>query len=48
MNAMACRGYAARIEYSQEDECLVGRIAGINGIVTLHGDSVEEIRKAFA
>lgn len=47
MNAMTYRGYAARIEYSEADECLIGRIAGINDIITFHGDSVEEIRKVF-
>ena len=33
--------------YSAEDECLVGHIAGINDIVGFHGDSVEDVRKAF-
>jgi predicted HicB family RNase H-like nuclease len=35
------------VHYSAEDECLVGHIAGINDIVGFHGDSVEEMRKAF-
>jgi predicted HicB family RNase H-like nuclease len=39
---MRYRGYAARIEYSDEDECLVGHIAGIRDIVSFHGDSVAE------
>ena len=47
MNTMTYKGYAARIEYSEEDGCLVGRIAGIRDIVCFHGDSVEEIRCAF-
>lgn len=47
MNAMNYKGYAARIEYSDEDGCLIGRVAGIRDIITFHGDSVEEIRKAF-
>ena len=41
------RGYMPLIRYSAEDECLVGHIAGINDIVGFHGDSVEEMRKAF-
>lgn len=47
MTPMTYKGYAARIEYSDEDECFVGRIAGITDIVGFHGDSVLEIREAF-
>ena len=44
---MQYKGYSAIVRYSAEDECLVGHIAGINDIVGFHGDSVEEMRKAF-
>ena len=47
MNTMTYRGYAARIEYSDEDQCLIGHIAGINDVVGFHGDSVAELRTAF-
>lgn len=47
MKPMTHRGYAARIEYSDEDGCLIGRVAGIQDIITFHGDSVDEIRQAF-
>ena len=47
MTPMKYKGYAARIEYSDEDQCLVGHIAGISDIVGFHGDSVEEMRVAF-
>jgi predicted HicB family RNase H-like nuclease len=47
MKPMSYKGYAARIEYSDEDECFVGRIAGIRDIITFHGASVEEVRQAF-
>ena len=40
MKAMQYKGYAARIEYSDEDGCLVGHIAGIKDIVGFHGGSV--------
>ena len=46
-NIMQYKGYSAIVRYSAEDECLVGHIAGINDIVGFHGDSVEEMRKAF-
>jgi predicted HicB family RNase H-like nuclease len=44
---MTHKGYSARIEYSDEDGCFVGRVSGIRDIITFHGDSVAEIRKAF-
>jgi predicted HicB family RNase H-like nuclease len=46
-NTMQYKGYAAIVRYSAVDECLVVHIAGINDIVGFHGDSVEEMRKAF-
>ena len=39
MNKMIYKGYAARIEYSEEDRCLVGHIADIKNVVGFHGES---------
>ena len=47
MNPMMHRNYAARIKYSNEDACFIGRVDGIKPIITFHGDSVDEIRQAF-
>ncbi len=47
MNTMSYKGYAAKIEYSDEDQCFVGHIAGIQDIVGFHGESVTELRQAF-
>ncbi len=47
MIPMTYKGYAARIEYSDEDGCFVGHIAAISDIVGFHGESVEELRSAF-
>jgi predicted HicB family RNase H-like nuclease len=44
---MTYKGYAARIEYSDEDGCFIGHIAGIRDVVGFHGGSVEELRTAF-
>jgi predicted HicB family RNase H-like nuclease len=44
---MTYKGYTASIEYSSEDDCLVGHIFGIRDIVGFHGYSVSEIKKAF-
>ncbi|AJD49008.1 HicB family protein [Isoalcanivorax pacificus W11-5] len=47
MNAMKYKGYAARIEYSDEDDLFVGHIAGIRDVVGFHGDSVQALHAAF-
>jgi predicted HicB family RNase H-like nuclease len=47
MNVMNYKGYAARIEYSDEDGLLIGHIAGIRDVVGFHGESVTELRAAF-
>jgi|SRR5690625_2843206 len=47
MNTMSYKGYAARIEYSDDDGLLVGHIAGIRDVVGFHGESVAELRAAF-
>ena len=44
---MQYKGYAARIEYSDEDKCFVGHIAGIRDIVGFHGASVKSLCNAF-
>lgn len=47
MNTMSYKSYAAHIEYSDEDQCFIGHIAGIKDIVGFHGESVSELRAAF-
>lgn len=44
---MKHKGYSARIEYSDEDSCFVGHIAGIRDVVGFHGEAVSELRTAF-
>ncbi len=44
---MTYKGYCANIEYSDEHECLIGRISDICHTITFQGDSVEKIRQAF-
>ncbi|MCL2833853.1 MAG: type II toxin-antitoxin system HicB family antitoxin [Treponema sp.] len=47
MKTMQYKGYAARIEYSDEDKCFVGHIAGIRDIIGFHGDRVDSLNAAF-
>lgn len=47
LNTMKYKKYTAVIEYSAEDDCFIGHIAGINDIVGFHGESVAELHAAF-
>jgi len=47
MNTMTYKDFAARVEYSEEDGCFVGHIAGIRDVIGFHGESVSELRAAF-
>lgn len=47
MNVMNYRGYSARIEYSDEDQLLIGHIAGIHDVIGFCGESITELRQAF-
>ena len=46
-NSMTYKGYAARIDYDDEDGIFVGHIAGIRDRVGFHADTVDDLRAAF-
>lgn len=47
MNTMEYKDFAARVEYSEEDGCFVGHLAGIRDVIGFHGKSVAELKAAF-
>ncbi len=47
MNTMEYKGFAAKVEYSESDGCIVGHVAGIRDVIGFHGESVAELRAAF-
>lgn len=47
MNTMSHKGYTARVEYDERDNIFVGRILGIRGIISFHGETVAELRDEF-
>lgn len=47
MKNMTYKGYAACLEYSAEDDCFIGHIAGIHDVIGFDGQSVAQLRKAF-
>ena len=44
---MTYKGYAARIDYDDDDRIFTGRIAGIRDGVGFHADTVDGLRQAF-
>jgi len=46
-NTMAYRGYKASLEFDSDDNILVGRVLGIDDLISFHGDSVAEFTQAF-
>ncbi len=46
-NLLAYNNYAARVEYSANDECFIGHVAGIKDVIGFHGETVKELKSAF-
>jgi predicted HicB family RNase H-like nuclease len=46
-NILKYRNFIATVKYSDEDEAFIGRIEGINSVVSFEGESVAELKKAF-
>ncbi|TAN49262.1 MAG: type II toxin-antitoxin system HicB family antitoxin [Methylococcaceae bacterium] len=47
MNILSYKGYTARIDFDERDDILVGRLLGIQDIVSFHADSITGLRSAF-
>lgn len=48
MNAvLAYKGYYGSMEYSEEDSCLFGKVAGIKSLISYEGASGEELKREF-
>jgi predicted HicB family RNase H-like nuclease len=47
VSTMSHQGYTARIEFDERDGILVGRLLGVRAIISFHGQTVTELRKAF-
>ena len=47
MNSMTYKGYAARVEYSEEDGCFVGHLIGMRDIVGFDATTVKQLQRRF-
>lgn len=46
-NYMEYKGYTGSVEYSEEDDCLFGKVLGIRSLISYEGDSVVSLREDF-
>lgn len=48
MGKLKYKGYSGSVEYSPEDNCLFGKVLGLNGtLISYEGSSIEEIKRDF-
>ena len=47
MNSLLYKGYTARIDFSDEDDCFIGHIVGIKDVIGFHGETVRELKNGF-
>lgn len=48
MGNMRYKGYTGSVEYSDEDNCLFGKVQGLHGtLISYEGNTVDEIRADF-
>ncbi len=47
MSSLLYKGYTARIDFSNEDDCFIGHIIGIKDVIGFHGETVKELKDAF-
>lgn len=46
-NSMTYKGYTARIEFDDRDNIFVGRVLGIEDVISFHGATVTALRADF-
>jgi predicted HicB family RNase H-like nuclease len=46
-NILKYKNFMAVVKYSEEDEAFIGRIEGINSVVSFEGQSVMELKSSF-
>jgi len=47
MNTLTYKGYTARIDFDDRDNCLVGRLLGIQDIIGFHAENVADLHATF-
>lgn len=44
---MSYKGFRAKIEFSVDDNVFFGHLLGIDDVVSFHGETVDELKRAF-
>lgn len=48
MGALKYKGYSGTVEYSEEDNCLFGKVIGMNkNIISYEGKTIDELKADF-
>ena len=48
MGALKYKGYSGTVEYSEEDNCLFGKVIGMNkNVISYEGKTIEELKADF-
>lgn len=47
VSAMQYKGYTARIEHDERDNIFVGRVLGIQAVISFHAETAAELRQNF-
>ncbi len=48
MDYLEYKGYKGSVEYSREDNCLVGKVQGLNrNLILYEGNTIDELREDF-
>jgi predicted HicB family RNase H-like nuclease len=47
MNTITYKGYTSRVDFDDNDSIFVGKILGIQDLVSFHSDNVADLRAAF-
>lgn len=47
-NMLKYKDFYGSVDYSASDECFFGKIIGTTDLVTFEGESVDNLKKAFA
>lgn len=48
MGLLKYKGYTGSVEYSEEDNCLFGKVQGLHGtLISYEGSTIDEIRTDF-
>ena len=46
-NILKYKNYVASVQFSEEDEAFIGRVEGIDSVVSFEGQTVYQLRQAF-